>query len=184
MCQSPLKETWMNHPRNLNKEKTVDKKPTTDGVEPRIWMQKSAISGRFYKQKLAVLNIQCVNKMEYHDRSVQYRSKWELRSVEMHCHFSAHLKKVHLLDKGCHEFRPSLFFVFFPRRIEMVWQDLTCFTTFSYATSSLHSGAAICTHIERIYDVIWSKRLKYNKWVGINKMTPKKSLFNQKTSEI
>ena len=72
----------------------------------------------------------------------------------MHCHFSAHLKKVHLLDKGCHEFRPSLFFVFFPRRIEMVWQDLTCFTTFSYATSSLHSGAAICMHIERIYNGI------------------------------
>ena len=36
----------------------------------------------------------------------------------------------------------------------MVWQDLTCFTTFRYDTSSLHPGAAICTHIERIYDVI------------------------------
>ena len=91
--------------------------------------------------------------LPYYHSSSKLELLW-LRSVEMHCHFSAHLKKVHLLDKGCHEFRPSLFFVFFPRRIEMVWQDLTCFTTFSYATSSLHSGAAICTHIERIYDGI------------------------------
>ena len=39
----------------------------------------------------------------------------------------------------------------------MVWQGLTCFTAFIYATSSLHPGATICTHIKRIYDVIEMK---------------------------